>query len=587
MKEPLNTFEEQIPKDKTGHKSPIDISPIRLSDVEEDMPAKVHEEMQTEPVDIVQSEVQTELATKMKLCQTEWEQKGIGCQMEWEQKGIRCQMAWEEKGIGCQMEIENAVKETQTKYGTQVQETQTETVSKVQETQTEKHMEDKQCETNWEQQGMACQTEIENAVKETQTEIEDNNILTVDRIEIVERVETQGTQTDLAELEAMQPFWEVDGPNPLDVDNKDDTEIESILSSASKSEDVPKIATGAGLDMRRGEYHEVEFPPVASTLVKHKPVESTPKQRTPSPIDLCTTTKGTVKKKKSEEENTTPKKVIPLCAISEDLRDVLRGVSKQKPSDLKLTPAHGINLGRSGSLSKVNIQQQMCVKDDIPATDLRKKDNESPKNEDGPGIKLTSPLAYSSLSGRQFINTRGSTLLAGYGGFGKRHTPPILRSSSHALAGFYANTPDRSRSSGARNLFSSMSPPATSASRNLFTSITSQPKKCASGDIEDSLGNFVSFFGGMKQWCIRDNPRSARPSQEHQMVRWNPSMITTMHGTVDVKGEVVEVKRRKILSTAASCPSHSMTDVDVQDKVEENLQQKFPATSHQPPMSFK
>ena len=35
------------------------------------MPAKVHEEMQTEPVDIVQSEVQTELATEMKLCQTE------------------------------------------------------------------------------------------------------------------------------------------------------------------------------------------------------------------------------------------------------------------------------------------------------------------------------------------------------------------------------------------------------------------------------------------------------------------------------------------------------------------------------------
>ena len=392
------TFEEQIPKDKTGHKSPIDISPIRLSDVEEDMPAKVHEEMQTEPVNIVQSEVQTELATEMKLCQTEWEQKGIGCQMEWEQKGIGCQMAWEQKGIGCQTEIENAVKVTQTEYGTQVQGTQTEIVSKVQETQTEKHMEDKQCETNWEQQGMACQTEIENASKETQTEIQDNNILTVDRLEIVEHMETQGTQTDLAELEAMQPFWEVHGPNPLDVDNnKDDTETESILSSASKSEDVPKIATGAGLDMRRGEYHEVEFPPVASTLVKHKPVESTPKQQTLSPVDLCTTTKGTVNKKKSEEENTTSKKVIPLCAISEDPRDVLRGVSKQKPSDLKLTPAHGMNPG--GSLSKVNIEQQMCVKCDIPATDLRKNDNESPKSEDGPGIKPTSPLAYSSLSG--------------------------------------------------------------------------------------------------------------------------------------------------------------------------------------------
>ena len=159
--------------------------------------------------------------------------------------------------------------------------------------------------------------------------------------------------------------------------------------------------------------------------------------------------------------------------------------------------------------------------------------------------------------------------MSGYGGFGKRHTPPILRSSSSASAGFYANTPDsRSRSSGVRNLFSSMSPATASASRNLFTSISSHPKKCASGDIEDSLGDFVSFFSGTKQRCIRDNPRSARPSQEHQMVKWNPSMMTTMCGTVDVEAEVVEAKRRKILSTAASCPSHAMTDVDVQDKVE-------------------
>ena len=117
---------------------------------------------------------------------------------------------------------------------------------------------------------------------------------------------------------------------------------------------------------------------------------------------------------------------------------------------------------------------------------------------------------------------------------GKRHTPPILRSSSSA---------DRSRNSGARNLFSSMSPPTTSASRNLFTSISSQPKKRTSGDIEDSQGDFVSFFGGTKQRCIRNNPRSARPSQEHQMVRWNPSMMTTMHGTVHVEGEVVEAKK--------------------------------------------
>ena len=43
-------------------------------------------------------------------------------------------------------------------------------------------------------------------------------------------------------------------------------------------------------------------------------------------------------------------------------------------------------------------------------------------------------------------------------------------------------------------------------------------------------------------------------------------MMTTMRGTVHVEGEVVEVKRRTISSTAASCPSHTMTEVDVQDK---------------------
>ena len=98
-----STFDKHIPKEKMlPQKSPITISPIRLSDVEEDVPGKVNEEMQMDPVPFGQSEVQTEVRT----CQTEWEQEGKSCQMEWEQEGKSCQIEWQQKGKSCQTEWE-------------------------------------------------------------------------------------------------------------------------------------------------------------------------------------------------------------------------------------------------------------------------------------------------------------------------------------------------------------------------------------------------------------------------------------------------------------------------------------------------
>ena len=489
---------------------------------------------------------QTEWEQEGKSCQTEWQQEGKSCQTEWEQEGVACQMECDQKGVECQTEIDCEAKETQTEYGP---------VTKVEGTQTERAMDVKLCQTEWEQQGVGCQTEIENADEKTQTEIEETNIITVDKIELVEHMETQGCQMDLAELAAMEPFYKLQTPDPSESgDNKEDAETESITCVSLKCEDVK---VGAGLDMRRGvEYHEVNFLPVASTIVKHKPGDSAPKQRTPSPINLCTTSKVPVsKKKKKIDEDSTPKKkkVPPLCAVFKDPRDVLRGVTKQKQSDLVLTLAHGSV--SSGRLSKLDIPPKI----DVPAADLRKKDtgtlmNEdsgidgSPTNEDtgtpgsptyedigtptnevAPTSKQPSALGFSAISGRQFIDTHGSTLSRMHG----NRPTSILGGSFSGSAGLYTHESSRSVT---RNLLQSMS----------FGS--PQRNKRPSGDIDDSLGEFVNTFtGGSKRLCLRNNTKTSSPFQQHQLVKWNPRMMTMIHGS-----EVTLPKKRRLNSPASS-----------------------------------
>ena len=437
------------------------------------------------------------------------------------------------------------MKETQTEYGS---------VTKLEGTQTERAIDVKLCQTEWEQQGVGCQTEIENADEQTQTKIKETNIITVDKIEIVEHMEMQGCQTDLAELAAMEPFYKLQTPDPSESgDNKEDAETESITFVSPKCEDVK---VGAGLDMRRGvEYHEVNFLPVASTIMKHKPGDSAPRQCTPSPIDLCTTSKVPASKKKKIDKDSTPKKkkVPSPCAVSKDPRDVLRGVTKQNQSDLVLTPAHGSV--SSGRLSKLDIPPKI----DVPAADLRKKDTGTPTNEDtgtdgsprnkdtgtpgsptyedigmptnevAPTSKQPSALGFSAISGRQFIDTHGSTLSRIRG----NRPTLILGGSFSGSAGLYTRESSRSVT---RNLFQSMS----------FGS--PQRNKRPSGDIDNSLGEFVNTFTrGSKRLCLRNNTKTSSPFQQHQLIKWNPRMMTTVHGS-----EVTSPKKLRLNSPASS-----------------------------------
>ena len=93
---------------------------------------------------------------------------------------------------------------------------------------------------------------------------------------MVDQMESWGTQTDIVELAAMSPIL------PLQNMEMDHSETESIVSSIStaRTDDVPKCKTDdalkspcAGIDMRVGEYRELQFPPVLSTVVSQKPLE--------------------------------------------------------------------------------------------------------------------------------------------------------------------------------------------------------------------------------------------------------------------------------------------------------------------------
>ena len=93
--------------------------------------------------------------------------------------------------------------------------------------------------------------------------------------------------------------------------NPEHSETESIISSASKSEESQRSQKQlAGIDMHIGEYQEVKFPPVVSTIVPQKPIEST-KERMPSLV--CTM--------KHSEKKKFPKSIPKLpasCTVLED-----------------------------------------------------------------------------------------------------------------------------------------------------------------------------------------------------------------------------------------------------------------------------
>ena len=130
---------------------------------------------------------------------------------------------------------------------------------------------------------------------ESQTDLTTENITTVDKIEIVQGIESFPMQTDADELRQMSPF-KSDNDNAhgnleggdKSPDKDTTSEVDSNISLVSKSDEKVAVTVSAGLDMRVGEYKELIFPPVASGAQKPTQLQPPVQERSPSPIDLCT-----------------------------------------------------------------------------------------------------------------------------------------------------------------------------------------------------------------------------------------------------------------------------------------------------------
>ena len=135
-----------------------------------------------------------------------------------------------------------------------------------------------------------AQTESETVPQiesESQTDLTIQNITTVDKIEIVEGIESFPMQTDEDELMQMCSFKSDynNGDGNLSagdksLDKNSTSEVESNISSVSKCDEKIPVTVSAGLDMRVGEYKELTFPPVASGAQKptqlQPPVQDNP-----------------------------------------------------------------------------------------------------------------------------------------------------------------------------------------------------------------------------------------------------------------------------------------------------------------------
>ena len=296
-------------------------------------------EVQTFVSEIMTTESQTEWHFVEKSMQTEIE-------VTTEEKQNQTEKTNEDQSIQTEIDVTTEEKENQTEKTNEDQSIQTEieVTTEEKENQTEKNNEDQ-----------SIQTEIDSHEKSNETEINRSNILTVNRIEVVEEMHSWGTQTDVSELESMDPITPVqclvstEYLEQLNVQVKENlSETDSVVSSASKLEissaaklqESQRQTTAAGLDMRMGEYHELDFPPVSSTNVALKHIDTVVKERTPSPEDLCTRCDVSPPKKKKKKLKISREKLPAACTISEDPRAVLWHVEKRMKTHINLTPAH-------------------------------------------------------------------------------------------------------------------------------------------------------------------------------------------------------------------------------------------------------
>ena len=207
------------------------------------------------------------------------------------------------------------------------------------------------------QRDAEAQTETETVSQiesESQTDLMTKNITTVDKIEIVQGMESFPTQTDAEELMEMCPFKSdnKNGDGNLSVGDKspdkDSTsEVESNISSVSKTEEKVPVTVSVGLDMHVGEYKELTFPPVASGAKKPTQLQPPVQERSPSPIDLCT--------KWSNDNNkvhATPKRKSSTITVSHNPYDYCRPGKSRRIEDTRISPAHQSPVNLSASCSR-------------------------------------------------------------------------------------------------------------------------------------------------------------------------------------------------------------------------------------------
>ena len=236
--------------------------------------------------------------------------------------------------------------------------------------QTEKQGQEKENQTEISNDDKEIQTEVKFYNRANETDINSSNIITVNCTEVVNEMLSWGTQTDLDELESMELIIssEIITHDNIDGNRTKDnlSETESVFSSASKlaeaqmqsshskprddevvsvsslsrqeEEQQPSSSQGVGLDMRRGEYFELDFPPVTTTNIPQHHIDTISKQRTPSPEDLCTHSDVSPARKKKVKIS--GEKLPAACTISEDPRDVIRYVQKMLKTPINVTPAH-------------------------------------------------------------------------------------------------------------------------------------------------------------------------------------------------------------------------------------------------------
>ena len=202
-----------------------------------------------------------------------------------------------------------------------------------------------------------CQTESEKGTQvdsESQTDLMNDNITTVDKIEIVQGMESFPTQTDSEELRQMSPFKRANEMNHGDMEGgdkspyKDSTsEAESNMSAVSKSDQKVPTTVSAGLDMRVGAYKELSFPPVVSVAQKQMQMQPPVQERSPSPIDLCTKPS-----KDAHKEHETPKRKASTITVSHNPYDYYRSGKSRRLQETRITPAHQSPVNMSATCSR-------------------------------------------------------------------------------------------------------------------------------------------------------------------------------------------------------------------------------------------